>query len=137
VTWFREPADDMHGLVRVVFAIVLAWLLFMTNLVCNRITAHAQGYTAADTISAIDAVSEGTGVSWSRLYRVIGCETGWTFSPNVVGRQGEKGPAQLHPRGELPNFYAWGYSNPYDPYQAVQFLAERILQGGAKAWSCR
>jgi soluble lytic murein transglycosylase-like protein len=137
VTWFREPADDMQGLVRVVFAIVLAWLLFMTNLVCDRVTAHAQGFTADDTIAAIDQASAETGVSWSWLYRVVGCETGHSFNPYAVGRQGERGAAQLHPRGKLPQFYQLGYDDPYDPYQAVRFMAYRFAAGQAGAWSCR
>lgn len=95
-----------------------------------------QGYTTDDTFAALEQVSAETGVSYRYLRSIVACETGGTFAPYSVGRQGELGPAQLHPRGELVRFYAWGYSDPYSPYQAVGFLATRLQQGAARAWSC-
>src|SRR5947209_6510176 len=102
--------------------------------------AHAQeaddapSYTASDTIAAIDQASAETGVSRAWLLRVVSCETGGTLNPYAVGRQGELGAAQLHPRGELRRFYALGYGDPFSPYEAVTFLAQRLAQGGARAW---
>jgi hypothetical protein len=93
-------------------------------------------YTPADTFNALDEVSAELGVSWQRMYLIVRCETGATFDPYSYGRARELGVAQLHPRGELPRFYAWGYTDPYSPYQAVRFLGQRLLQGGARAWSC-
>jgi hypothetical protein len=98
--------------------------------------APAHAYDADDTLAAIDQVSASSGVSYTRLYRIIRCETGGTFDPNSVGRMGELGAVQLYRRGELPTFYARGYDNPWNPYQAVEFLATRLLEGGAHAWTC-
>ena len=94
-------------------------------------------YTAEDTLAAIDQYSEELGVSHAWLYRIVACETGHTFNPYAVGRAGELGAVQLHPRGELLRFYAWGYLDPFSPYQSVRFLAQRLTMGGARAWSCR
>jgi soluble lytic murein transglycosylase-like protein len=137
VSWFRVPADDGHVVMRVVFSVVLAWMVAMSVFMCDHLSAHAEGFTADDTIAAIDQASAETGVSWTWLYRVVACETGRTFNPYVIGRQGERGAAQLHPRGKLPQFYQLGYDDPYDPYQAVRFMAYRFAAGQAGAWSCR
>jgi hypothetical protein len=95
-----------------------------------------QAYTADDTLAAIDQYALEFGVSYSWLRAIVRCETGGTYSPYARGRAGELGPVQLHPRGELIRFLAWGYDDPDDPYQAVRFLAQRINQGGAHFWSC-
>jgi hypothetical protein len=100
-------------------------------------TASAQEYTADDVHAAIWQYSEELGVSHAWLYRIVACETGHTFNPYAVGRAGELGAVQLHPRGELIRFYAWGYLDPFSPYQSVRFLAQRLTMGGARAWSCR
>jgi soluble lytic murein transglycosylase-like protein len=97
---------------------------------------EAQPYTAADTIEAIDQASTETGVSRTWIYATVKCETGGTFNPYAIGRQGELGAAQLHPQGELPRFFAWGYTDPFNPSQAILFLAQRFAVGGARAWSC-
>lgn len=96
----------------------------------------AMAYSADDTLEAISEASSTYGVSASYLRSIVRCETAGTYDPYAVGSQGELGAVQLHPRGELPRFYAWGYDDPYDPYQAVPFLAQRLLQGGARAWTC-
>jgi hypothetical protein len=99
--------------------------------------SHAQEpYTADDTLNAIDEASADIGVSYSWLYATVRCETGGTFNPYSVGRQGELGAAQLHPRGELLRFEAWGYLDPFSPYQAIRFMAQRFAMGGARAWTC-
>lgn len=95
-----------------------------------------QGYTTDDTFAALDEVASESGVSYRYLRSIVACETGGTYAPYSVGRQGELGPVQLHPKGELMRFYAWGYRDPYSPYQAIAFLAARLQQGGARAWSC-
>ena len=99
---------------------------------------HAQErlWTSDDTLAAIDEAAAETGVSHAWLYRTVRCETGFTFDPYSRGRQGELGAAQLHPRGELLRFYAWGYDDPYSPYQSVRFMAQRFAAGGWRAWSC-
>jgi len=99
--------------------------------------AHAQeGYTAQDTLDAIDQYSVEQGVSRAFLLRIVRCETGGTYDPYSVGRQGELGPVQLHPRGRLLHFFSLGYDDPFSPYQSVRYLAQEISYGRASAWSC-
>jgi hypothetical protein len=93
-------------------------------------------YTADDTLAAIAQYSEEQDVSYRWLYSIVRCETAGTFDPYSIGRQGELGAVQLHPRGELKRFYAWGYFDPFSPWQSVRFLAQRLAMGGARAWSC-
>jgi hypothetical protein len=116
----------LHG--AVIGTLVITWF------VGGR--AHAESYTASDTYYAIDEASAEMDVSWHRLYWIVRCETGGTFNPYSIGRARELGAVQLHPRGELPRFYAYGYSDPFNPYEAVRFLAQRLLAGGARAWTC-
>lgn len=85
-------------------------------------------YTAADTLAAL----EGAG---SRTRCVIGYETGWSWSPNEVGRAGEIGAAQLYRYGLLPDFYARGYSDPWNPYEAVAYADAMIAAGQGRNWS--
>jgi hypothetical protein len=92
-------------------------------------------YTPADTLDAIEQASANSGVSAAWLKRVIWCES--KYYPYAVGRAGELGAAQLHPRGMLPVFYRMGYTNPYNPYDAAHFMADMFLVGRARAWSCR
>lgn len=108
-----------------------AWLLLSAR------AGAQEAYTASDTLAAIDQYSAEQGVSAALLTRVVSCETGGTFDPYSVGRQGELGAVQLHPRGELPRFLAWGYTDAFSPWQSVRFLAQRVAMGGAGAWSCR
>jgi hypothetical protein len=102
--------------------------------------AHAESgervYTATDTLIAIDQYSAEFHVPHDWLLALISCETGGTFDPYSVGKQGELGAAQLHPRGELVRFYAWGYLDPYSPYQAIRFAAQEYGYGRAWQWSC-
>lgn len=130
----RRTRNVAYGIViglTLLTAFVVIWL-------ASPPPGHAQeiAYTAEDTIAAIDEASAEIGVDWTWLYNTVRCETGGTFDPYSVGKQGELGAAQLHPRGELPRFYDWGYVDPYSPYQAVRFLAQRKTMGGARAWTC-
>jgi hypothetical protein len=117
-------------------AVALVLVVFLTF---DAHTTTAQSdyiYGVGDTFAAIDNAASDYGVSYRRLYSIVDCETGHTFDPYSIGRAGEKGAAQLHPAGELPTFYARGYDNPFSPYQAVAFLAQRLNEGGAHAWTC-
>jgi len=71
----------------------------------------------------------------------VECETGGTFDPYSVGAAGELGAVQLHPRYALKDFYRVGYQDPYNPYEAVYFLAEALAGNrpplGAWTWSCK
>lgn len=104
--------------------------------------AQAQEYTAADTLAAIDEAAAELGVDRGRMYRIVGCETGWTFSPRVEGDRGHShGVAQLNDFGNaLPRFYEVGYTDPYNPYQAVYFMAEALAgmhpHLGRHTWNC-
>lgn len=80
------------------------------------------------------AIAHGISASW--LVAVVDCETGRTWRTDLIGRAGERGPLQLHPRGELPTFYARGYHDPTDWWEASDFAAARFAEGGARAWSC-
>lgn len=93
-------------------------------------------YTPADTLAAIEQYTTEFHVPYRWVYDVVACETGGTFSNYLVGRAGEVGAVQLHPRGELPRFYDWGYLDPHSPWQSVRFLVQRYLYGGQGAWSC-
>jgi hypothetical protein len=103
----------------------------------------AYAYDRSDTLAAIDQASADVGISWGYLYRVVGCETGWRFDPYEIGDHGTSlGVAQLHQGGNaLPAFYVLGYDDPFDPYQAVNFLAHALMGEipglGAHSWSCK
>lgn len=118
------------------YGIVIAILC----LVAIAATAHAAG--AEDTFDAINMASIDTGVPMQRLTRIVSCETGGTFNPRIEGDGGHShGAVQLNDYGALHNFYAAGYTDPYNPYQAVYFLAESLRGDhpplGPWTWSCR
>lgn len=135
MTAAHDPLAFFRGFLIALPVSLLVWLLVLGAGVA---VTHAQEatYTAEDTIAAIDQASEEIGVSAPYLTSIVRCETGGTFSPYSVGRQGELGAAQLHPRGLLRTFFSWGYLDPFSPYQAVRFLAQEISFGRARAWSC-
>jgi hypothetical protein len=97
----------------------------------------ANAYTIDDTLAAIDAASAETGVSASWLRRVVYCETGGTLSPSVIGDHGTSfGAAQLHRGGLLGTFYAQGFGDPFNPYEAIAFMAYQFLSGNSFLWTC-
>jgi hypothetical protein len=121
-------------------ATVVVWLL-------SASPGHAEGYTPSDTLAAIDDASARSGVPYARIYGIVGCETGWTFNPYTEGDYGTShGAAQLHefydrlgrPAGEFGRFLAagHGYDEMYDPYVAMNWLADAINAGRARAWTC-
>lgn len=69
---------------------------------------------------------------------IVHCETGGRWDPGVIGRQGERGPAQLLPGAGngLDQFYRLGYADPHDWGQAMDFLARTIAAGGRSQWHC-
>lgn len=80
------------------------------------------------------------GVNAHALVATLRCES-INFNYNVIvgyrlGAAGEQGMAQLHPRGLLPMFYSWGYTNPYSAWQAADFTALAFKYGYAWHWSC-
>jgi hypothetical protein len=116
-------------------ATLLAAVLDATS-VAAAPAAQEAVYTADDTLAAIWQYSLEFDVSYTWLRSIVRCESGGNFNPYAVGRQGELGAVQLHPHGELLRFYAWQYNDPFSPWQAVRFLAQRLKQGGARAWTC-
>jgi len=89
---------------------------------------HADGWTVGDTYAAIDEHS-------ALAACIVRVETGGTYDPYSVGRQGELGVAQLHPRGELTTFYSLGYDDPFSPYQAMHCLDWALAHGRGHYWS--
>jgi hypothetical protein len=91
-------------------------------------------YTADDTYAAMEQHSL---VAQCIVTAEVG--GGWyggpPFDPYSVGQAGELGVAQLHPRGKLPEFYALGYTNPYSPYQSMDYLEEALERGEGPAWT--
>lgn len=118
----------------------LTWALVPLCLAFGTGRAHA--YTPDDTLAAIDGASATYGVSAGRLRQVVDCETGHTLEPSLVGDHGTSfGVVQLHRGGALAHYLSL-YSDPFDPYTAVAYLA-RALRGefaalgiGAWSWTC-
>lgn len=128
-----RPRVRTGGPVRLLLALIACSVVLGS---AGPVWAEEARWSTWDTLNAIEQYSAEFDVSYAWLYATVGCETGWTFNPYSVGRQGELGAAQLHPRGELRRFRAWGYDDPFSPYQSVRFMAQRFTMGGARAWSC-
>lgn len=96
--------------------------------------------TEAELAPVVAEAASHYGISAAWLAATIRCETGgWradvVYGP-TRGAAGEMGAAQLHPQGELRRFLAVGYTDPFDPSQAIFFTAWRFAMGGASAWTC-
>jgi len=111
--------------------VVLAYVAALLTMCSTEpIPAHAaEPWTTADVIEALRGTSQT--VQCVIQHEVIG--TG--YSPYSVGQQGELGIAQLHPKGELIRFYAMGYTDPFSPYQSIDFLEVAIAEGRGQAWA--
>jgi hypothetical protein len=70
------------------------------------------------------------GLDWEFAWEVARCD------PYLVGAAGEIGWYQLHPRGVLPSFYAAGYTDPYDAYQQIEFVARYVSENSWGEWTC-
>lgn len=110
--------------------------VYMAQCVKTARAAEPTPWTVDDTYAAIEDVSVHTGLSYRWLYRIVSCETGGTFDPYSRGAQGELGPVQLHPYGMLRTYYAEGFTDPFNPYHSMYFLAEHLLAGESYKWSC-
>ena len=90
---------------------------------------------SADEIVDVITTAAGTyGVSGARLLAVARCES--RLNPSAVGRAGERGLFQLHPRGLLPDFYARGYSDPMNAWESADYAASAFARGLASHWTC-
>lgn len=94
--------------------------------------AAAAGPPDLEQIVAERAAAHGVSAAW--VSATIGCESSW--NTRAVGAAGELGLAQLKPGGELPSFFARGYSDPFDAYESIDYLALRFSEGGSGAWTC-
>lgn len=56
------------------------------------------------------------------------------YDPYMPGAENEVGPVQLHPRGLLNDFYRQGYTNPYDPKDAHDYLQNAASRGLLSHW---
>ena len=96
-----------------------------------------QVYGQADEAAIIATIQDAAarhGVSGARLVQVARCES--RLDASAVGRAGERGGFQLHPQGELRTFYARGFTDPTNWWEAAEFTAQRFAEGAARAWSC-
>lgn len=129
-------AGDWRPLTGLVHGIAAGALLMA--LICSVMPAHA----AAPDIVPL-AVGLPPGPPWLSAHvvdalagqpvlvrRILYCETGRSgrYDPYAVGGMGEVGPAQLLPGvgNGLSIFYAWGFTDPTNPYQAVAWVNEVI-----------
>ncbi len=94
-------------------------------------------FTASDTLIAIDAAAAAHGVPVALLRCLVSVETGGTFNPAAVGDNGQSfGAAQLYTAGLLPDFHARGGLSPFNPYEAVPYMA-RVIAAGGGPWNWR
>lgn len=106
--------------------------------------ATAQQWTVENTLEAIEAVAPQYR-EWIR--ETVRCETGGTFNPMVTnwndsGYGPSRGPAQINDYWQGAHFHASGYTDPYNPYEAIPYL-ENAFRGDYVAdgigwwrWSC-
>jgi hypothetical protein len=123
----------------------IAGALLLTLTLLNPVWAapgDGAGFTVEHTFDAISSASSDSGVSYSLMVGIVRCETGGTFNPYIEGDGGHShGIAQLNDYGNaLSAFYAAGYDDPYNPYQAAYFMAEalngRYKHLGRWTWNC-
>lgn len=101
-----------------------------TGEVEGKLGPRRSRYTAADVHAALRTAS-------ARARCIVRYEVGGLgYNPYAVGSQGERGPAQLHPRGLLPRYLQWsGGDAPENPYKAVPFVDWGLANGYARHWS--
>lgn len=58
-----------------------------------------------------------------------------SLNPYTIGKEFELGPGQFHRKGKLARFYQDGYTNPFDPYQVVEFMGYQFKLGDANHWA--
>jgi hypothetical protein len=100
------------------------------------LSPHAQAqqtFTTEDTHVAISAAAHEHGVAEWLLDCMAMREA--TYRPYAVGSRGEQGVAQLKSPGRRDDFYARGYTDPFNPYQAIDYQALSIREGAGPAWT--
>ena len=89
------------------------------------------GYYGGTVIDAIYYWSAYYGISADWMLRVARCESG--FDPTAVGPNGEIGVFQFM----SGTFYAYGGSNPWDPWDNARVAASMFSQGLSWHWVCQ
>lgn len=91
----------------------------LANLLLLITAVAQQTYTDQDVRDAISNKS-------TIIQRIVYCEVGrsGTYDPYAIGSSGEIGPGQLLPgtNNGLAIFYRLGWTDPYSPYQVVEWL---------------
>lgn len=122
------------------------WLIaVVTTLILMLTPGPALAYTSDDTRQAIYDAHINHGVSHATLDRIVRCETGNTYQPDLVGDRGTSfGAVQLNSlrTGLYGHFRSLGYDDAFDPSQALDYLA-RVATGEfarqgitLRRWSC-
>jgi soluble lytic murein transglycosylase-like protein len=140
VTWVPAPEGPSWSAIwRLVFAAAcLAGLALLLTLWLTPAHAQEQDPEPAPPPTVAEIVwerAEAWGVSPSLMLAVARCEAPG-LNPYAVGRAGELGLYQLHPRGMLPVYWTLGYTDVWDPWQQADFAARMFAAGRAPAWSC-
>ena len=105
--------------------------------VLAALLAIASPVHADEDVSVSDVIIERANahnISASMMLRLADCES--RMDPRAVGKEGEVGLMQLHPRGLLPEFFRLGYGNPWSAWQQSDFTARMLADGLGRHWSC-
>lgn len=117
-------------------ALVVSGLLLLAALVPRSTRAQ----TPEELAAYIHERAAHHGVAGAWLEAVLRCESRTArreLDPHAVGDGGQSvGLAQLHARGLRPLFHQRGFTDPFDPYQAIEFAAWAFSQGLAGHWTC-
>lgn len=106
--------------------------------VCLAVPTVARAQTPAEVQDILTDAANRYGIAPAWPLRIVRCETGGTWSPTAVGDGGRSwGLAQLHVNGLRALFYRLGYADPFDAWEAADFLAWALANGYAGHWSCR
>jgi hypothetical protein len=111
-------------------------LLLILDTCTSRISsAGLSAWTRDDAVSAVIAAADEHHLSRAEVLCITWLEAHW--DPAARGDSGRAhGLAQLREDGKAPAFRAAGYTDPDNPYQAAQFLAQQLSLGaGPHHWA--
>lgn len=113
-------------------------MIFALGLTWGGLTAPVAAQTPEEVVSIIRDAADAHGISGDWLVSVARCES--TFNPRAIGRLGELGLFQLRAGGLLDqgpsSFYALGYSDPFNAWQAAEYAARAFALGLSSHWTC-
>ena len=116
---------------------LLTWrsILFVVSVLAALEATAAQASQEQPRYSADDVRAALEGAS-AQVRCIVTAEIGGHgLDPMVRGSAGERGPAQLHPRGLLADFYRQGFRHPEDPAEAVAYLEGALARGLGPHWT--